>query len=491
MPTNYNASVAEQLNAQDSSLNLTNATVVSSAGYQTGMVKNPRSILLPPYMLHVPLWKQLTDAVDLAFGDTDWQTGQLRAIRDPYASGPKIMQAVANGTMYDTSSAEFQQDLQVLLKQLAFNGMPLSTPSFLTAAQTLMLFRNIGEYWYSKGTGKLVDLLNFTLGSTLSMTVLWTNDYVNFVPEATVLASPGTYPPITTAGGSWFPTTHVDIDLGTAPVFNGVDVRDFITFFNDFFNYNLVLRSINTAFQITLGGSMVAMGLYVDEQLYIPQYTPDPYTFLCHFDGPGFIDQTGATITTVGGAAIVTSPSPVKFGAGSGSFVAGPPASSITTPSSSAIALNTGDFTIECWVYLQTYQASSGYIATKVTGLGYFPYLFRVSNGKLSASGYDNVGPSQAYNLSDTSNIPLNTWVHVALVRFGNSLYLFNSGNMVASSTFAGSLYFNASDSLNIGGLSTFSGNNLGGYMDDFRITAGVARYTASFIPPTAPFPNQ
>jgi hypothetical protein len=232
-------------------------------------MSNPRSILLPPYMLNVPLWTQLCNAMDELLYDTDWATGQLRTIRDPYAIGPLIQQAIADGTMYDTSSAEYQQDMQILLKQLSFNGMPLSTPSFITSPQALLLFRNCGEYWFSKGTGKLIDFLNFTLSATLRMESMWTNDYRHFEFESTVLASPSTYPPITTAGGSWYPTTHVGIDLGTAPTFANVQIQDFVTFFNDFFNYNLVLYAVNSGVNITLGGPLLSMNLYVEEEFFV------------------------------------------------------------------------------------------------------------------------------------------------------------------------------------------------------------------------------
>jgi hypothetical protein len=77
-----------------------------------------------------------------------------------------------------------------------------------------------------------------------------------------------------------------------------------------------------------------------------------------------------------------------------------------------------------------------------------------------------------------------NTWAHVALTRSGTSMRLFINGVQVGG-TYSSAANF--SDGLCvIGKESTSAINWFSGYMDEFRVTKGVARYTSAFTPPAA-----
>jgi hypothetical protein len=95
-------------------------------------------------------------------------------------------------------------------------------------------------------------------------------------------------------------------------------------------------------------------------------------------------------------------------------------------------------------------------------------------------------GTSFRFNLNNS--VTINTWFHLAVTRSGTTWYGFINGTSLGSTTNSGSF--------NIGNGGMFVGRFGGGtayewpgYMNDLRVTKGVARYTASFTAPTAAFP--
>ena len=80
------------------------------------------------------------------------------------------------------------------------------------------------------------------------------------------------------------------------------------------------------------------------------------------------------------------------------------------------------------------------------------------------------------------------TWTHIALTRDGTTTRLFKDGTSGATST--SSLGADkTSYGLVFGGDAT-GRNGLDGFIDEFRLPLGKARYTSNFTVPTEAFPN-
>jgi hypothetical protein len=85
----------------------------------------------------------------------------------------------------------------------------------------------------------------------------------------------------------------------------------------------------------------------------------------------------------------------------------------------------------------------------------------------------------------------LNQWYHIAATRAGATTRLFVNGTSLTLTTNTLQVNSASTGTLSIGSERLFANYNhdLNGYIDDLRITKGVARYTASFTPPVAPHP--
>lgn len=226
-----------------------------------------------------------------------------------------------------------------------------------------------------------------------------------------------------------------------------------------------------------------------------------PVTLLLHLNGANgstsFPDSSriAKSVSANGNAQISTAQS--KFGGasavfdGSGDYLSAPP--------DAGFDFGTGDFTIECFVRLAGYSQNwgvGGYganlISTYVGGSS-APrgWMVRV-NG--TASSYNQVyvytGVTELFFSAPT--FALNTWYHIAVSRVSGQVRAFVDGVQVGSTTantdsFSGSVA--ASKPLYIGSLNyTGVELSLNGFLDEIRLTKGVAWYTANFTPPSAPF---
>lgn len=149
--------------------------------------------------------------------------------------------------------------------------------------------------------------------------------------------------------------------------------------------------------------------------------------------------------------------------------------------------LTTGDWTIEGFVNATTLGTNSVMIV-KATGTGVYPWqLYYDATGNLVFSAY-STAQALLFTITAATRITTGVWNHWAMTRSGSTFTLWLNGVSQGTATSASALYSAASDPVVIGSLSGAA--SMTGYLDDVRITKGVARYTAGFSVPTAAFPD-
>ena len=141
----------------------------------------------------------------------------------------------------------------------------------------------------------------------------------------------------------------------------------------------------------------------------------------------------------------------------------------------------TGDFTFECWIY-DTSVDNYPQLAINSSNNGLFLYL-----GNGATSGSNKV--LRHWNGGSVTNfsteLPQNQWYHFALVRSGSTIKLYIDGTADSTTrSDSGTYLMGQTSTLTIG--ADGSGNDFRGYINDLRITNGLARYTTNFTPPTS-----
>ena len=194
-------------------------------------------------------------------------------------------------------------------------------------------------------------------------------------------------------------------------------------------------------------------------------------------------------LETVGSAQVSTGV--VKYGTGSMSFNG--TTDYLYVPFTPQYIFGTSNWTVEFWVNATSIANGPTFLELNSENTGGFGSIrIAVSSG---GAIYLLCSTGGAWiNTSTTAAGAMTTgsWYHIAAVRNGSTFTLYVNGT-------SGLTYSSASALSNAGTYSfigcDYSSNTpqslFSGYIDDLRITEGVARYTANFTPPTQAFPNQ
>jgi len=150
-----------------------------------------------------------------------------------------------------------------------------------------------------------------------------------------------------------------------------------------------------------------------------------------------------------------------------------------------------GAHTIEFWVRLDDISDWRGlYAHGNNANNDAFKILYNSSNNTISVKSF----PVGSY-VHSTTTTAVDTWYHVAWVKESASVgKLYINGTMEGSTTSYADHTPSASHYMVIGTNydtnygNWYYGDDMYGYIDDFRITKGVARYTSNFTPPTTAF---
>jgi hypothetical protein len=253
--------------------------------------------------------------------------------------------------------------------------------------------------------------------------------------------------------------------------------------------FRIAQRYTGTAFNYAgyIHNLRVVKGTAIYTSAFTPPTAPTTAvggtTLLLNGTNGGIIDYTGKNnLETVGDAKIRNNI--VKYGNGAMYFDG--TGDYAYTRYSPDLDFGTGNFTVEFWMNPSNTNAAYRGIVGK-------PDL---SVSRKGWALFQNAGTIRYFtngsgeSITTSSCLTAGSWTHIALVKNGSTTTIYANGTSVGTATNVG--YTEALKGVAIGEMNSTVGWNgtfsYTGYIDDLRITKGVARYTANFTPRTSAF---
>jgi hypothetical protein len=153
----------------------------------------------------------------------------------------------------------------------------------------------------------------------------------------------------------------------------------------------------------------------------------------------------------------------------------------------------TGDFTIECDIYIVDGTSEIPICGSWVFGEYQWKWTLEGGNQRMGflfglTDTTSAFGGSQETWGGGINGVPTGAWHHIAVCRSGDQWYFWLDGALSdgGANTNANAINIPTTTNFNIMADGPAIGaNQIEAYMDNLRITDGVARYTTAFTPPT------
>jgi hypothetical protein len=264
--------------------------------------------------------------------------------------------------------------------------------------------------------------------------------------------------------------------------------------------------SVNTSFPGYISNFRIVKGTAVYTSTFTPSTTPltaIANTSLLTCQNKTFIDNSSNAFTlTAFGNAAAGAIGPFTATGGTSTYFDGS-GDNLFMPSSPSMNCGSGNWTVEGWVSTLTRTTNYPLIFGNNRG-GFTTDALAITASNADSASYNDKfvfawgsagfsSPSAGNSFLLVSNVTNanGVWYHLAIVRNGTSIKMYRNGTEVASATVSSGATFNWGFNGSLAGGGNWDGaqGNWNGYLDELRVTNGVARYTANFTPPTQPFP--
>jgi len=198
-----------------------------------------------------------------------------------------------------------------------------------------------------------------------------------------------------------------------------------------------------------------------------------------------YASDTPHAVTAHGNVQIDTAQ--FKFGGASGLFDGS--GDYLSTADSADWHFGSGDFTNDVWVRFNNLPGSGAEqaIVGQYVDLSNQWYFGLWNNGGTKTwIFYHRTGAATTIQITAATTLLAGTWYHVALVRSGSSWYIFQAGTQVGSTGTDADPVADFAAPLTVG--CTGVAKYFNGWLDEYRVSKGVARWIGSFSPSSAAY---